>query len=69
MAVWFRGPVFESAGVGGGKEVGAVEEGFGALGLENWGGEGVDEGGREGWGWVWWGGGRGGHFDFCGGED
>ena len=32
VPVWFRRAVFERAGVGGREEVGAVEEGFGALG-------------------------------------
>lgn len=47
VAVGFGGAVFESAGVGGEEEVGAVEEGFGALGEECRGGCGVGE-------W-WWG--------------
>lgn len=32
VAIGFGGAVFESAGVGGGEEVGVVEVGFGALG-------------------------------------
>ena len=52
MAVGFRGAVLEGAGVGGEKEVGAVEEGFGALGYEGWSGVGVGEGwGNGGRGW------------------
>lgn len=53
VAVGFRGAVFESAGVGGEEEVGAVEEGFGALGQEGGAGGGVGERGREGRG-FWW---------------
>lgn len=47
MAVGFRRAVFESAGVGGEEEMGAVEEGFGALGEECGGGSGVGEGWGE----------------------
>ncbi len=50
MPVGFRRAVFEGAGAGGVKEVGAVEEGFGALGEEGGGRGGVGEGGREGGG-------------------
>ncbi len=56
MSVGFLGAVFEGAGVRGGEEVGAVEEGFGALGVEGWGRGGVEEGRREGGRGRCWGG-------------
>lgn len=57
MPVGFRGPVLEGAGAGRVQVVGAVEEGFGALGVEGWGGSGVGEGLGEGG--RWWVGGVG----------
>ena len=73
MAVRFRGAVFEGGGQGGSEDVRTVEEGFGALVMQCWGGVGMGEGGWEGWGRVgrWEGGGGcacgGWHCDFGGG--
>ena len=53
VPVWFWGAVFEGTGVGGVQEVGAVEEGFGALGEEGRGWNGVGEGRGERCGGRW----------------